>query len=84
MSAQTSKGAGSDETEVACPFVGCEMEQATGCDESDGAASFTANEIRVAGTTWNKRETETLAFAARAHSSVSPRLLQRHSVRAWI
>ena len=56
MSAQTSNVAVSDETEVACPFVGCLVEQVTGCSESAGAASFTANAIRVPGTTWNERD----------------------------
>jgi len=43
------------------------VEQVTGCSEKAGAASFTANAIRVPGTTWNERETETLTFAARTH-----------------
>ena len=67
MSAQSSNVAGSDDTEVACPFVGFLVEQATRCNESAGAASFTAIAIGVPGTTWNERETETFTFAARTH-----------------
>ena len=68
-----------DETEDACPFVGCFVEQVPGCSERARRCFFTANAIRVPGTTWNERDRNSRLSRKNTPIRV-PTFFQRHSV----